>query len=641
MTTALPDENAMSGFEMSASETGRAEQVAFNTRLSQQAGGLLADVTGLERYCTVSSGHTAAFVKAVCSGCLTSEPELASSKESQRLNKEELCQRDRTLKTMVEEGWTWTVIAARAEQSFPQLAALAEVALNSSNASFQQQLEVELALQIANLAMQTTHQEKVDFSKLAENVCMSTQLAKYCKHIGLWVERYSDDGKLVTFLATFTKDAESCFLGEEFWQAAASSLWPKDLRPLCRVALIATGLTAPPIKIVDGLSKLITRSDWDKLRGKKLQAPLTDMEKQLYDAWKLVDLGEVDMIRAFGRLCIRSTLWLLGKENLCCQHNLMFVYIKFERCIAACMDLRKMGREGKKHDSLAACFALFQQEAHPGQIPAVPASASSSTPTAATMLKLDDAYDPLFVAKQKVKLEVGNFYTMPSKEHKVFKLTSMDPGSLVLEWQDLFQRGQEKVVIFPEEGPKLLRPCKSVPSLLPPEKFEAQQPNVYLKQQLKETEAWVALLKAYSSKFSSTNLSSLLAIEPQSRKLFALTRISKGQLVLMPGTDAVSKLCLTEPDGKQNYGCMTFEGVEYYILPPSLFKDEKGSTAPYWYIPIAEDQADANMDFQDVVISKGVSITCLVNSKALQQQQQLQVWDWKDVKQPKARKAKK
>ena len=111
--------------------------------------------------------------------------------------------------------------------------------------------------------------------------------------------------------------------------------------------------------------------------------------------------------------------------------------------------------------------------------------------------------------------------------------------------------------------------------------------------------------------------------------------------MLMPGTDAVSKLCLTEPDGKQNYGCMTFEGVEYFILPPSLFKDEKGSTAPYWYIPIAEDQADANMDFQDVVISKGVSITCLVNSKALQQQEQLQVWDWKDVKQPKAKKAKK
>ena len=51
-------------FELSHDEATRSKQLKFNKDLTDSSGGLLAPITGEERYLSVGCGHTAAFCRA-------------------------------------------------------------------------------------------------------------------------------------------------------------------------------------------------------------------------------------------------------------------------------------------------------------------------------------------------------------------------------------------------------------------------------------------------------------------------------------------------------------------------------------------------------------------------------------------------
>ena len=51
-------------FELSADPEKRAEQIAFNHKLILGAAGLLAEITGSERYLSIGTGHTMAICRA-------------------------------------------------------------------------------------------------------------------------------------------------------------------------------------------------------------------------------------------------------------------------------------------------------------------------------------------------------------------------------------------------------------------------------------------------------------------------------------------------------------------------------------------------------------------------------------------------
>ncbi len=58
-------------FEMSPADPMRSMQIEFNKRLVLQSDGMLAPVSGGERFLSVSCGHTAQFYKAALASCRT------------------------------------------------------------------------------------------------------------------------------------------------------------------------------------------------------------------------------------------------------------------------------------------------------------------------------------------------------------------------------------------------------------------------------------------------------------------------------------------------------------------------------------------------------------------------------------------
>ena len=132
-------------FELSSNATARDQQLQFNQRLVDGSDGMLANVSGSERFLTVASSHTAAFCRACKAGCSTSIQSLA---QDGKLCLAKVCH-DSVFKSMVEEGWMWKVVSAQAADAIPGLAALAEKALNASNNVVNQCSEVEIGLRIA------------------------------------------------------------------------------------------------------------------------------------------------------------------------------------------------------------------------------------------------------------------------------------------------------------------------------------------------------------------------------------------------------------------------------------------------------------------------------------------------------------
>lgn len=81
-----------------------------------------------------------------------------------------------------------------------------------------------------------------------------------------------------------------------------------------RLALLTTMLTST--KVSDGVSKLIVKSDFDKMT-RSLHKQTVQMEAILKEAWKQDDthVGPQKKAMAFGKLSVRMCLLLLGKQK--------------------------------------------------------------------------------------------------------------------------------------------------------------------------------------------------------------------------------------------------------------------------------------------------------------------------------------
>ena len=142
----LTELNAAFAFELSKLKARRAMQVNKNKKLIKRAGGLLAEVTGLERFCTVGCSHISQFCKLAMQGGKTSRPKLRDP-DTNQLDVGRL-KRNANYKTMIEKGWRWCIFPSEIDEQFPQFAKLAQRALNSSNNCRQTTSEIELACQM-------------------------------------------------------------------------------------------------------------------------------------------------------------------------------------------------------------------------------------------------------------------------------------------------------------------------------------------------------------------------------------------------------------------------------------------------------------------------------------------------------------
>ena len=102
-----------------------------NQSLSDLNSNMVARPSGTERYASISTSHTTAFLKSVQQGCRTPEEELS---HNGFLNFESMCGKGGDLRKMVEEGWTWSIIPPEVEEKLSGLPGFLQQALNSHSA---------------------------------------------------------------------------------------------------------------------------------------------------------------------------------------------------------------------------------------------------------------------------------------------------------------------------------------------------------------------------------------------------------------------------------------------------------------------------------------------------------------------------
>ena len=90
--------------------------------LSNELGGLLAPLNGEERYCTLGTGHTAAWCKLACIGGKTPAKSLQDEHGQIDVGK---VKKNAEFKIMLEKGWQWEIVKSFIDTDFPKFAPIA------------------------------------------------------------------------------------------------------------------------------------------------------------------------------------------------------------------------------------------------------------------------------------------------------------------------------------------------------------------------------------------------------------------------------------------------------------------------------------------------------------------------------------
>lgn len=177
-------------FEVSTDKSAREEQFAANERLVAASEGALAPVSRQERFLTVATSHSAAFIKAVAMGCKSMDGNTVD------------LQQDSGLQQLVNSGWPMTVLSEVVEKQWPALPAFVQLAMNSVNPGFKQINEIECASLLSEFM-----KHGLTFDQAMQKVHQSDPACKpQLSAIGYFVARYGGGSQqgLIHFLKEFS-----------------------------------------------------------------------------------------------------------------------------------------------------------------------------------------------------------------------------------------------------------------------------------------------------------------------------------------------------------------------------------------------------------------------------------------------------
>ena len=555
-------------------------EVACNQKLVDKSAGMLAPLTGQERYVSLSCGHTAAFCKAAKARCVTNIAGIADS--AGKLDPNLLASTSPNFAKMLGEGWLWFVVPYWLADEVPGFPHLAQQALNASHSVANQATEMEVAASIAE-----------EVASQGSSICWKAAIAAaaaseppcidYIDTVGLYVKLYGGGSKaqLIHFLSGFAKQyGESLKLGQEFMKAITDLAMPsqKSVFVHLRTAVLAAQLTTT--KVVDGIARLITKADVNNFKTKPMQAQVELVETLLDTAWReLQELlasglaSEMQASKLYGLLCIRFVLFLTKKA--------------------------KWGIDTTEWSSLEAIFEDYKAEkdkvvsncrSTASMAPKHSPMASSSGDAAATS---GDASNPLWVAQQRmtVPMVAGNFY-VSTKDYpnQVFQLTGLDIGGATFMEHNVLKTATqlqsvacklEELKKWLEYKGKLQKLIAELPATASPHhQVELDKCRIF---------SDLAQLAAEHQQIPGDLLFAINQME-----LAAGRDIKKGELKLVPLTDSVSKIVNTSSSRASAVG---LDGAAVlWILPPSLTKADELNTsaigAPYWWVkPTSEPEA--------------------------------------------------
>ena len=197
---------------------------------------------------------------------------------------------DNELAQMVKAGWPWIVIPWTCAEVWPLLPDVMQRALNATNSIGSSSTELEVAASIASYAaMAERRGDEPDWDSCAAAATAgSPPCSAYAKTLALYCRKFGGGPgcPMVTQLDAYAKQHNmNLRLGEEFWQAVVQTTFAESsILPRVRNAILLTQLTSP--RQVEGVAKLISKTDINGLKDNKKLADLKQLEKN----FELVDL---------------------------------------------------------------------------------------------------------------------------------------------------------------------------------------------------------------------------------------------------------------------------------------------------------------------------------------------------------------
>ena len=308
-------------FELCPLEPTKSKQIAWNARLVKSANGLLADLNGSETVMSVGTGHFTAGCRAVKSGCRTPFPDLADAKGN--LAQDRFRKKDHRWSVCFDKGWMWRVWPWQAEYAWPMLPDLAQRGLNSSHGVTSRSTELEVMVWVFEAckdAQGTQFTELLEAVKLSGPVCAQyiTAVGKLAMQIGGGAK-----GSVLFFMDRFAKSfGENKILGQEFVEAVVSlNLSKTNSCNYVRTALVITNLISE--KVVDGVAKLLTPSDVNRLNGLAKKSMAIGLNEFIKHAWAICEsawdagyISEQSFDETCGRMMVRAILFCVDKQKL-------------------------------------------------------------------------------------------------------------------------------------------------------------------------------------------------------------------------------------------------------------------------------------------------------------------------------------
>lgn len=577
--------------EMSPLGDERAKQVAFNSALVQHAQGLLAPVTGEERYLTLSCGHTAAFCRAAVSSCRTSEQCLADERGTVSTH---LLLKDDVLKAMIERGWKWTVISWQAAEAIPEICRVAQAALNSFQSVATLASELEVASSMAQLLGKgLAWQEVLD------------QLSPSCPHlqqtleaIGTYVRLFGDSGTMPRFLDKFAKTYGSHMrLGAEFWEAVVAAKFPDSqcMYPMMRTAVLCCNLTAE--KSMDGMSRLLTKSDMVKLCAVNMKEKVSQGEKLLVSSWHASGSSDKGFA-CFGRLCVRLVLFLLSKG--------------------------KAGREKRDYKTMEEIAGAFDKELSDPSFKQTPETGSdpSSSSGGSELISLQEVGSALWIAQQK-GFHLGKYYNIKGSPGQWLLKDLSETEAVFVEHDAIKAKGL--TMKLPLDQLKNVSKAKGVQQQQVPEDLVSKCLGINhseFNNELCRCQVFAAIA-ALAAECQGEEQHLMFLTGPSA--LITKKPFKKHELVLVPLVP-LSKVLVS--GGKESPVQVACEGLAFNINSGMILKDISQLQSPqapplaaYWHVACVEE-GDFNME-ECYLDSNDLKIPCLRNCKALKVHEKL------------------
>lgn len=397
----------------------------------------------------------------------------------------------------------------------------------------------------------------------------------------------SGEGELVEFLAGFSRDfAPTIILGQEFLQAVIETvLHPTLITPFSRVSLLAANMASPPNKVIDGIARLITKTDVERLKSTKLRSDVEKLEGFLNKHWTNIKQGNHPKhvwYKVFGKAAIRALLLILNKE--------------------------KVGPEGKEYKTLDAIETQMNEELKGASQQVVAVASGDQKQEDTSMIGLADAAKPMFNVISVLKLKLGQAIVYKEQPDKVWTCIRLDDTGMQLEYTSMLDSTTMKLHLKPEEIKGNIRVVKEnrIPKLLDIQIAESLFANMTCSMEMQKAELFMVLMNAYNS--NDTDTSHVMFQEQPDKFMYAYTNIKAKELIFVPVTDKVSSIVETEPKGT-HATVKDDHGHVFYILPPKQIKKAEdgtysGTLAPFWLLASMKPSEEGKMQMSTIKVKQ-------------------------------------